>query len=135
MFERTQRDTRGRPFPLSSAPAGWPSQVPPPGAPDWQIDAVAFLFDRCPPDVQRHPVLRRHPVVLAHFARRFVAAEVEAVDAGIAEVRTHLAGVVSEPAIAASIEAWQTEAARLARARRAVGLIEDAVRDSCGHFR
>jgi hypothetical protein len=56
------------------APPGWPEEVRPPGAPDWERTAVAYLFDCCPPDLRGYEVLRRHPPVLARFAAVFVAA-------------------------------------------------------------
>ena len=31
-------------------PPGWPDAVRPPGAPDWEHTAVAFLIDYFPPD-------------------------------------------------------------------------------------
>ena len=51
-----------------TVPPGWPEEVRPPGAPDWERTAVAWLFDLCPPDYRAHEVLRRYPVLLARFA-------------------------------------------------------------------
>ena len=50
------------------APAGWPERVRPPGSPEWELSAVAFLFDCCPADFRGYAVLQRHPLVLARFA-------------------------------------------------------------------
>jgi hypothetical protein len=109
-------------------PPGWPSHLRPPGVAGWESDAVAFLLDCCPPDFRRYPLLRRHPVVLGHFAEQFVTAQAAAADAGTAGVRTHLNDLVDEDVIEAAIETWLTESARLARARRAVGLVAEALR-------
>src|SRR3712207_8593651 len=53
----------------ATLPPGWPAAVRPPGAPDWEHTAVAWLFDLVPPDYRAHEVLRRYPVLLARFAR------------------------------------------------------------------
>ena len=75
------------------APPGWPPEVRPPGAPDWQRTAVAWLLDLCPPDYRAYDVLRAHPVVLARFAAGHVAAGVEAARRGLAMARADLRDV------------------------------------------
>ena len=60
--------------PHAYVPPGWPEEVRPPGTPDWERTATAWLFDLCPPDYRAHDVLRRHPPVLARFAARHVQA-------------------------------------------------------------
>ena len=47
------------------APPGWPAEVRPPDAPDWERTAVGWLLDLCPPEYRRFTGLRRHVVVLA----------------------------------------------------------------------
>ncbi|MDP9181419.1 MAG: hypothetical protein M3P04_01420, partial [Actinomycetota bacterium] len=64
-------------------PPGWPDQVLPPQAPEWERGAVAWLFDQCPPDYRAHEVLRAHPVVLARFAREHVESAVQAARQGL----------------------------------------------------
>lgn len=109
-------------------PAGWPDSVRPPGSEDWLETAVAFLFDCCPPDFRGYPVLRRHPVVLARFAARFIDAQSAAATEGLAEIRVSLRREVPGEVIDAAAEAWQEQQATLARTARAVGLVEQAVR-------
>ena len=109
-------------------PPGWPEAVRPPGAVDWEATAVAFLLDCCPADFRGYPVLRRHPVVLARFAGQFVAGQHASSQAGLAEVRTSLADWVAPDVVQSAAEAWLEQGARLARTRRAVGLVEDALR-------
>jgi hypothetical protein len=109
-------------------PPGWPEQVRPPGAPDWEATAIAFLLDCCPADFRAYPVLRRHPVVLARFAVQFVAGQYDATQDGLAGVRTSLAGYVEPEVIASATEAWLEQSGRLVRARRAVTLVEEALR-------
>lgn len=109
-------------------PPGWPELVRPPGSPDWERTATEFLLDCCPAEYRLHPVLRRHPVVLAAFARRHVEGQVATGIAGLAEVRIHLGDQVSTDVVQRAVEVWQQEVARLRRRQRAVGLVEDALR-------
>ena len=89
---------------------------------------MAFLLDACPPDFRTYPLLRRHPVVLARFAGRFVEGQHHTAQQGVAEVRTSLAGRVPPEVVGAAVELWLEQAARLARTRRAVSLVEQALR-------
>ena len=70
-----------------TVPPGWPEEVRPPGAPDWERTAVAWLYDLVPPDYRSHEVLRRYPVLLARFAGDHVAAGLEAARKGWRTVR------------------------------------------------
>lgn len=110
------------------APPGWPREVRAPGAPDWERTAVNWLLDVCPPDYRSYPGLRRHPVVLARFAVLHVEAGQAAVNRGLSEARGVLRDVAGESEIATALEIWQREAARLIGVRRAVGLVEEALR-------
>ncbi len=109
-------------------PPGWPEAVRPPGAPDWQRTAVAWLLDLCPPDYRAYDVLRRHPVVLGRFAAWHVAGAREAARRGIGAVRVDLADAVDHQTVAAAVAALEREAARLERTARAVTLVESALR-------
>ena len=100
----------------------------PPDAPEWERTAVAWLFDLCPPDYRAYDVLRAHPVVLARFAADHVAAAVAAAHDGLATVRVGLADAVPPEAVEAAVTAYEREAARLAKAARAVELIDGALR-------
>ena len=110
------------------APPGWPSRVRPPDAPDWERTATAWLLDICPPEYRSYPVLRRHPVVLARFAARHVQAAQIAVNEGLSEARGTLGQVVDSDTVELAIATWQKEYARLLAERRAVELIEEALR-------
>jgi hypothetical protein len=102
--------------------------VRPPGAPGWERSAVAWLLDICPPEYRSYPVLRRHDVVLARFAVLHVEAGQAAVRRGLSEARAALRDVADLAAVDAAVEAWQAESARLMAERRAVGLVEEALR-------
>jgi hypothetical protein len=110
------------------APPGWPRQVRPPGAPGWEHTAVAWLLDICPPEYRSYPVLRRHAVVLARFAVLHVEASQAAVRRALSEARGALRDVADQDTVEAAVLAWQAEAARLLGERRAVGLVEEALR-------
>jgi hypothetical protein len=109
-------------------PPGWPSQVRPPGAPGWEATAIAYLLDCCPADFRAYRVLRNHPVVLARFASVFVNGQHEASQRGLAEVRTSLSDCVEPDVVDAATQAWLEQDARLARVRRAVTLLDEALR-------
>ena len=109
-------------------PPGWPERVRPPGAPDWERTAVAWLFDLVPPDYRAHEVLRRYPVLLARFARDHVAAGLEAARAGWRTVRVELADELPADAMEAAITAYEREGARLAAAARGVEAVAGALR-------
>jgi hypothetical protein len=109
-------------------PPGWPSQVRPPGAPGWEATAIAYLLDCCPADFRGYPVLRNHPVVLAQFATHFVNGQQEASQRGLADVRTSLSEYVDPTIVEAAAQAWLEQGARLTRTRRAVSLLEEALR-------
>jgi hypothetical protein len=102
--------------------------VRPPGAPGWEATAIAYLLDCCPADFRAYPVLRNHAVVLAQFAMHFVNGQQEASERGLAEVRTSISDYVEPDIVEAATQAWLEQGARLARTRRAVALLEEALR-------
>ena len=112
----------------ATLPPGWPEEVRPPGAPDWEQSAVAWLFDLVPPDYRAHEVLRRYPVLLARFADDHVAAGLEAARKGWRTVRVELADQLPAEAIEAAMVAYEREGARLAAAARGVDVVAGALR-------
>ena len=109
-------------------PPGWPGQVRPPGASGWEATAIAYLLDCCPPDFRAYRVLRNHPIVLAQFATHFVNGQHEASQQGLAAVRTSLDEYFEADVVEAAAQAWLEQGARLARTRRAVALVDEALR-------
>ena len=109
-------------------PPGWPEQVLPPQAPEWERSAVGWLFDLCPAEYRAHDVLRRHPVVLARFAAGHVHAAVEAARPGIRPVRAELRDVVGTEVGEAAIAAYEREGRRLVQVARQVALVDAALR-------
>jgi len=85
-------------------------------------------LDICPPEYRAYEVLRRHDVVLARFAVLHVEASQAAVRRGLSEARSMLCDVAVPDTVEAAVDVWQAEAARLMATRRAVGLVEEALR-------
>ena len=115
-------------MPQQLVPPGWPEQVLPPQAPDWERSAVGWLFDLCPAEYRAHDVLRKHPVVLARFAAGHVEAGVEAARQGIRTARAELRGVVGGDVVDAAIAAYEREGRRLIAVGRQVVLVDAALR-------
>jgi hypothetical protein len=67
-------------------------------------------------------------VVLARFAVLHVEASQAAVRRGLSEARAELRDVADPDTVEAAVETWQAEGARLLAERRAVGLVEEALR-------
>jgi hypothetical protein len=109
-------------------PPGWPEQVLPPQAPDWERSAVGWLFDQCPADYRAHGVLRKHPVVLARFAAGHVTSAVEAARNGIRTARAELKAVVPNEVVDAAIAAYEREGRRLLQVGRQVAMVDAALR-------
>jgi hypothetical protein len=109
-------------------PPGWPADVPPPGAPDWERRAAAWLFDQCPPDYRGYDVLRRHPVVLAHVALTNLVAAAGAAEQGLQRVRHDLRDVVTPETVAAAVATYERERLRLRAAHTSADLIGRALR-------
>lgn len=109
-------------------PPGWPVEVDPPHAPEWEAAAAAFLLDCCPAEYRGYPVLRRHPVVLARFAAEYVESQIAACRDGLGGVRASLGEFVEPPVLEAALAAWHEQEALLRRRRREVALVEEALR-------
>jgi hypothetical protein len=109
-------------------PPGWPAEVRPPGVDGWERSADPWLLDICPPELRSYAVLRRHTVVLARFAAVHTEATLEASRRALGDVRTSLRDVVEPETVERAVQAWEREIARLLGRRRAVDLVEQALR-------
>ncbi|MEU9891506.1 hypothetical protein [Sphaerisporangium sp. NPDC051011] len=109
-------------------PPGWPSEVLPPGSPDWETSAVAWLLDAVPPDYRAYGVLRRHPLALARMARQHVNATVEAARAGYRTAAVDLKEHLPPHAIEAVLAAYRREGPRLVQLAASIELVEQALR-------
>jgi hypothetical protein len=112
---------------VSFTPPSWPDAVLPPGTPDWEQSAQAWLLDQCPPEYRGHVVLRRHHIVLAWLAYRHARASWEAMSGALATARAELAGVVEAEIIEASLTTIEQEQARLVGVGRAINLVLESL--------
>ena len=102
--------------------------MPPPGAPGWTEAARDVLLDVAPPEYRSYQVLRRHPVVLARFTMAHVEGQLAAPRAELGGGRAAPAGDMGGGVVARAVDVLQREEARIVRVRRAVGLLEEALR-------
>ena len=89
---------------------------------------MSWLLDQCPPEYRGYPGLRRYPVVLARFAVLHVEGCQQATNRGLSEARGVLRDVAGQETVEEAVQAWHRESARLLAERRAVGLVEEALR-------
>ena len=110
-------------------PPGWPDEVLPPQAPDWQRSAIAWLFDLCPPDYRAlrraaPPSGRAGPV---RPGPRGVRASRRPARACARCARTSRTSSPPE-AVEAAIGAYDREGRRLVQTGRQVAMVEAALR-------
>ncbi|MFI0422836.1 hypothetical protein [Spongiactinospora sp. 9N601] len=109
-------------------PPDWPEGVRPPGSPDWETSAVAWLLDAVPPDYRSYGVLRRHPVALSRMAVHHVGAAIEAARAGYRNAAVELKDHLPPHAVEAVLETYRQEGPRLVRLAAAIDLVDRALR-------
>jgi len=113
-------------------PAGWPDGVSPPGSEDLGTTAVAWLLDEVIPEYRMQPVACRYPLVLITIARHVVDGALEGTRAGYRVARTELGEAVPPHAVDAALKAYNIEGHRLARAAKAVRVVQQALLDQQG---
>ena len=111
----------------SHTPPGWPKSVPPPDSEGWQVPAVSWLLDHCPPDYRGYAGWRKNPVALAWVAVRHIDAQLEAMRQAYREVRVDLADVVSTEALTEIQSDLEAEGLRLRASARGAQLLYDAL--------
>ncbi len=112
----------------AGGPPGWPQGVPPPGQRGWEHRAVAWLLDHCPPDYRLYPSWRRHPVALGWLTVRHLDAQLDAMRSSYREVRVALVDDIGPEGVTQVLADLECEGVRLLAARRAAGLLLDALR-------
>lgn len=110
-----------------SGPPGWPPRVRPPGATGWQGDVAGWLLDQCPPEYRGHPVLRRHPAVLAWLAELHVRAELAAMREAYRHARVEMDELLPAGSLEALLVCLEREGMRLRGVERSVGLVREAL--------
>lgn len=101
--------------------------MPPPDVEGWQVPAVSWLLDHCPPDYRGYAGWRRHPVALAWVATRHIEAQLVAMRQAYREARVELGEVVSAEGLTQILADLEAEGVRLLAARRSAGLVYDAL--------
>jgi len=109
-------------------PPHWPAAVRPPGSPEWEDSAVAWLLDQVPGDYRAYDVLRRHPVLLSRFAAGHIEACLESARQGWRSLRRDLARELPPEVVEAAMTAYEREGARLADLVRSVAAVDTALR-------
>jgi hypothetical protein len=109
-------------------PPGWPGEVRPPGAPQWERSAVNWILDLCPAEYRGHGVVMRHPALLAWLAGHHVESQLQATRRALATIRSELGSVLPPPALREAVEVIETDQARLVAARRGLSLVGEALR-------
>lgn len=99
----------------------------PPGTAGWEQGAVAWLLDQCPADYRRYAAWRRHPLALAWLALRHVDAQLGAMREAYRGIRVDIGDELGPEGVQDVLAALEVEGARLVAARRAVGLVLDAL--------
>ena len=111
------------------APPGWPPEVRPPDAPDWEATAVSWLLDLCPSEFRGYPSLRRHLVLLTWLAGHHVDAQLVALRQAYRTIRVELTDRLPDGAVEQAMTDIELEGVRLRAARRGALLIAEALED------
>lgn len=111
----------------SSVPPWWPPEVRPPGSPEWERGAVAWLLDHVPGEWRAYEVLRRHPTLLARLAAGQAAASLEAARDGWRTLRRDFGRQLPPEVLEAAMAAYEQEGARLRELVRQVGAVGEAL--------
>jgi hypothetical protein len=108
-------------------PPGWPPGVPPAHTAGWEIPAVAWLLDSCPPDYRLYAGWRKNPVALAWLADRHIDGQIAAMRQAYREARVELGPHVTTEALAEIMGNLEAEGLRLVAAKRSAALLLEAL--------
>ncbi|MBK9475808.1 MAG: hypothetical protein IPL94_06085 [Tetrasphaera sp.] len=101
--------------------------MPPPAVAGWEQRAVAWLLDQCPADYRLYAGWRRHPLALAWVTTRHLDAQLEAMRTAYRHLRGDLTDAIGPEGVAQVLADLEAEGVRLLAARRAAGLVLDAM--------
>ncbi len=111
----------------TAVPTGWPAELPPPAAAEFETVAVGWLLDNAPPEFRGHAVFRRHPLALAMVVQHYAAGALAASREAYAGVRRELGEVLSPQTVTEVLTALEYEGVRLARLNRELALVTAAL--------
>ena len=112
----------------------------PPGSPDFEATAVAWLLDVVPPDYRLHGILRRHPTALAALPRHPVRACVQGAREGYRTTRTELGGTLPPHTVEEVQAVYRSEGQPLIATATAVDLsastpdVQPQTRSTCSSW-
>jgi hypothetical protein len=110
-----------------SGPPAWPAEVRPPGDPEWERSAVAWLLDLVSGDWREHEVLRRHPVLLARLAAAETAAGLGAAREGWRTLRRDVGRRLPPEVVEEAMAAYEAQGARLNERGRQIDAVRHAL--------
>ena len=111
---------------MTTAPPGWPSDLPPPGA-GFEESVTGWLLDRLPPEYRLSPA-RKHPLILAMAAEHHARATLDGTREVYRQLRARMRDRLEPTEIDAGLLALEDLAAQFSRSAREVGLVEQALR-------
>ncbi len=111
----------------AAIPPGWPRAVPPAEVPGWEVRAVGWLLDQCPPDYRAYAGWRKNAVALAWLAQRHLDGQIVAMRDAYRAARVEIGPLVTPEALAEIMTQIETEGLRLRAARRGAELIHEAL--------
>ena len=111
----------------AAGPTRRPGARPPPALPGRVGPACARLLPHCPADYRGYAGWRRHPVALAWIAVRHIDAQLVAMRQAYRDVRVDLADQLGPEGLAQVLADLEAEGVRLLAARRAAGLVHEAL--------
>lgn len=112
---------------MTDVPPWWPADVHPPGAPDWERSAVSWLLDLVPGDWRAHPVLRRHPALLARLAAGETEASLTAAREGWRTLRRDVGRGLPPEVLDEVMAAYEQQGGRLKERVREVDAVRHAL--------
>ncbi len=91
-MERSTPQPEPTPYRHERPPVNWPGSVRPPDSPEFEQSAKNWLFDLAPGRWWHEELLHRHPVELASMVRRWLEADVHAMQAGLRDLTDPVSG-------------------------------------------
>lgn len=112
----------------SSAPAGWPRDLPAAGTAEFGERVSLWLLDRGPADL-RGTALSRLPAALGIVVGHYLDGAIEGLRTAYAQARREMAEVLGPHELLLVLTDLEAEGARLVQVRREVALVTHALRE------
>jgi hypothetical protein len=109
------------------APAGWPTDLPPPFAEEFGAEVAGWLLDRGPGEWRAHPVLRQFPQALGLLVADHLEAELTGLRRSYRSVRSEMGDAVPPDRMGDLLAAIEAQAAVVTESGRQVALVREAL--------